>query len=115
MDLKWSDIDMINIELHVKRSLKQVSILSADGTRKRKTIDQIPKTKGSLRTVPILNKLINILKVHRSIQKQERLKLKPYKHSVCKALIMRPEGVEPTTFRFEVCNSIHLSYGRIIN
>ncbi|MCB2359439.1 site-specific integrase [Clostridium estertheticum] len=74
LGLKWSDIDMINSELHIKRSLKQVSIISADGTRKRKTIEQIPKTKGSLRTVPIPNKLINILKVHRSIQKQERLK-----------------------------------------
>jgi len=74
LGLKWSDIDMINKELHVKRSLKQVSIISADGTRKRKTIEQIPKTKGSIRTVPIPNNLINILKAHSSIQKQEKLK-----------------------------------------
>ncbi|MFT5871146.1 MAG: integrase [Clostridium sp.] len=74
LGLKWSDIDMINKELHVNRSLKQVSIISADGTRKYKTIEQIPKTKGSIRTVPIPDNLINILKTHSSVQKQEKLK-----------------------------------------
>lgn len=74
LGLKWSDIDMINNELHVNRNIKQVSIISADGTRKYKTIEQIPKTKGSIRTVPIPDNLINILRAHSSIQKQEKLK-----------------------------------------
>ena len=26
--------------------------------------------------------------------------------------LARPEGVEPPTYRFEACRSIHLSYGR---
>lgn len=74
LGLKWSDIDMQNNELHVNRSIKQVSIIAADGTKVFKTIEQIPKTKGSLRTVPIPVNLINIIKAHSSIQKQEKLK-----------------------------------------
>ena len=74
LGLKWSDIDMINNELHVNRSIKQVSLISAEGIRTFKTIEQIPKTKGSIRIVPIPDNLINILKSHRLIQRQEKLK-----------------------------------------
>ena len=30
-------------------------------------------------------------------------------------VLARPEGLEPPTYRFEVCRSIQLSYGRIRN
>ena len=74
LGLKWSDINMKNKELHVNRSIKQVSIIAGDGTRSFKTILQTPKTKGSLRTVTVPDNLINILKAHSSIQKLEKLK-----------------------------------------
>lgn len=62
LGLKWSDIDFINKELKVERSIKQVSIINSDGSREYKTIIQTPKSKNSIRTVPIPSSLIPILK-----------------------------------------------------
>jgi len=72
--LKWSDIDMKNIELKVQRSIKQVNIIAADGTREYKTIIQTPKSKNSNRTVPIPSSLIKVLKEHKVKQQEEKLK-----------------------------------------
>ncbi|MBO0575143.1 site-specific integrase [Clostridium botulinum] len=74
LGLKWVDIDIDNKQLKVERSIKQVSIISSDGTRKYKTIVQSPKTKNSIRTVPIPSSLIVDLKEHGKLQKQEKLK-----------------------------------------
>lgn len=74
LGLKWVDIDIDNKQLKVERSIKQVSIISSDETRKYKTIVQSPKTKNSIRTVPIPSNLIVALKEHKKFQKQEKLK-----------------------------------------
>ncbi len=74
LGLKWVDIDIDNKQLKVERSIKQVSIISSDETRKYKTIVQSPKTKNSIRTVPIPSNLIVDLKEHKKFQKQEKLK-----------------------------------------
>ncbi|WP_039657605.1 tyrosine-type recombinase/integrase [Clostridium tyrobutyricum] len=72
--LKWSDIDFNNNILSVKRSIKNTSIMQSDGSKKRKTIIQVPKTKNSLRTVPIPSKLIPVIKRHELQKKEEKLK-----------------------------------------
>jgi hypothetical protein len=59
-----------------------------------------------------LNDLYNYMGAKKRAKLFFRAKLKPYKLNVCKALLVRPAGVEPTTYRFEVCHSIQLSYGR---
>ncbi|WMJ79573.1 site-specific integrase [Clostridium sp. MB40-C1] len=74
LGLKWADINMTNMELKVERSIKQVNIISADGSKEYKTIVQSPKSKNSIRTVPIPSSLIPILKTHATLQKQERFK-----------------------------------------
>lgn len=74
LGLKWGDIDIDNKQLKVERSIKQVSIISSDETRKYKTVVQSPKTKNSIRTVPIPSNLIVDLKEHKRLQKQEKLK-----------------------------------------
>lgn len=74
LGLKWSDIDINNKQLKVERSIKQVNIISADESKEYKTIVQSPKSKNSIRTVPIPSNLILELKEHRKLQKQEKLK-----------------------------------------
>ncbi|SKB00061.1 Site-specific recombinase XerD [Caloramator quimbayensis] len=77
LGLKWSDIDFTNKELKVERSVKQVNIINSDGSREYKTIVQTPKSKNSIRTVPIPSNLIPILKEQELQQKQDRLKAGP--------------------------------------
>lgn len=74
LGLKWNDIDLKNKTLKVKRSIKQVYIIAADGTKEYKTIEQSPKSKNSIRTVPIPSSLIPVLKKHELNQKSEKLK-----------------------------------------
>lgn len=72
--LKWSDIDFKNTTLSVKRSIRNINIIQSDGSKKRETIIQVPKTKNSLRTIPIPSKLIPVIKKHQLQQKEEKLK-----------------------------------------
>ncbi len=74
LGLKWSDIDLKNKELKVQRSIKQVYIISGDETKEYKTIEQTPKSKNSIRSVPIPSTLIPILEKHAIEQKTEKLK-----------------------------------------
>ncbi|AZV58385.1 site-specific integrase [Clostridium sp. AWRP] len=73
LGLKWSDIDFINSTVSVKRSLKSVYLF--DGAKKHyELIEQSPKTKNSIRTVPIPENLIPVLKKRELEQKEEKLK-----------------------------------------
>lgn len=74
LGLKWTDINMDTCELKVERSLKQVNIIAADGSKEYKTIIQTPKSKTSIRTVPIPSALIPIIKEHVKIKTSEKLK-----------------------------------------
>lgn len=74
LGLKWTDINMNTCELKVERSLKQVNIIAADGSKEYKTIIQTPKSKTSIRTVPIPSALIPIIKEHAKIKTSEKLK-----------------------------------------
>lgn len=74
LGLKWSDIDTKNSELKVERSIKQVNIIAEDGSKEYKTIIQTPKSKNSVRTVPIPSSLLPLLAEHENRQKLEQLK-----------------------------------------
>nr|WP_242834310.1 site-specific integrase [Clostridium pasteurianum] len=74
LGLKWTDIDFENKQLKVERSVKQVYIIAADGSKEFKTIEQLPKSKTSIRSVPIPSTLIHVLKEHKTMQKCEKLK-----------------------------------------
>jgi len=77
LGLKWPDIDFKKKELKVQRTIKQVTIIDENGNREYKTIEQIPKTKNSIRTVPIPSSVIPVLREHRAMQIEEKIKAGP--------------------------------------
>lgn len=74
LGLKWSDIDFKDEELKVERSIRIVEIINRDGSRNRETVIQDPKSKDSIRTVPIPSNLIPVLNAHKLKQAEEKLK-----------------------------------------
>ncbi|EDS76439.1 phage integrase [Clostridium botulinum C str. Eklund] len=72
LGLKWSDIDFDNNTLSVSRAIKRTTIINKQGDRKSQIIEQLPKTKTSIRTVPIPTNIM------------EKLKEYKQKHSVIK-------------------------------
>jgi integrase len=76
--LKWEDIDINNNEIKVQKTIKRVTLIENDGSRKTEVILQPPKSKNSNRTVPIPSSLIPIIKEHELLQKQEKLKAGPF-------------------------------------
>ncbi|KGN00756.1 integrase [Clostridium novyi A str. 4570] len=72
LGLKWSDIDFDNNTLSVSRAIKRTTIINKQGERKSQIIEQLPKTKTSIRTVPIPTNIM------------EKLKESKQKHSVIK-------------------------------
>ncbi|WP_125153142.1 tyrosine-type recombinase/integrase [Clostridium rectalis] len=75
--LTWDDIDMGNKEVTVNKSIKRVKIINADGTYEYKFLVQTPKTKNSIRNVPIPSSLTPVLKSHARKQLLEKVKAGP--------------------------------------
>jgi integrase len=112
LGLKWSDIDLVEMELTVRRTLKRVSIIDLkSGTKaegsKTKIIEQLPKTEYSARTVPIPSTLVKELKKHKMIHNKEKLEAKDL--YVNNDLLFPNEIGEPTDER-----SLTRSYERIL-
>lgn len=75
LGLKWSDIDFNTGTLTVNRTLQRVTQIDRNGNRESKVIEQLPKTKNSIRTIPIPKNILIKLKDHRLEQSKNRLKL----------------------------------------
>lgn len=74
LGLKWNDINFENKELKISRSIKRVKCFDENSDTKTKIIEQLPKTKYSIRTIPLPEVIINELKRHKNIILKERLK-----------------------------------------
>lgn len=72
--LKWSDIDFIDNTVSVSKTIKRVPIIEKDGSRKYKLIEQEPKTKSSIRTVPLPDNIVTELEKYKSKQNIEKIK-----------------------------------------
>lgn len=76
LGLKWSDIDFENCTVSIKRAIKGVTLI--EGTKRHyHLIEQTPKTKNSIRTIPFPENLIPILEKHQLQQKEEKIKAGP--------------------------------------
>ena len=75
LGLKWSDIDFDTCTLTVNRTLQRVTQIDRNGNRESKVIEQLPKTKNSIRTIPIPKNILIKLKDHKVKQSKNRLKL----------------------------------------
>ncbi|MDF2612877.1 MAG: integrase family protein [Clostridia bacterium] len=74
MGLKWIDIDFDAGTVSVNRAVSQVSKIAKDGTRTWAMLEHPPKTKSSIRTVPLPSPVITELKQHKKEQNKEKLK-----------------------------------------
>lgn len=72
---KWSDIDFSNGTLTVNKTLQRIIEISRDGNIDSKIIEQFPKTKNYIRTIPIPQNILSRLKNHKLEQSKNKLKL----------------------------------------
>lgn len=75
LGLQWKHIDFENKVIKVRQTLKTYSDISADGSRKLVTALQTPKSKHSVRDVPIPENLTNVLKAQKLLTQQKALNL----------------------------------------
>lgn len=68
LGLKWTDIDFKSNELHVNRSIQKVAIYENDNIGRYEVIEQTPKTKNSIRTIPVPINIIKKLKTYKKEQ-----------------------------------------------
>lgn len=70
--LRWTDINLKENYININKALKSTYIIDNKGNREFTVIEQPPKTKNSIRTVPLNNNLIDLLLEHRKKQMIER-------------------------------------------
>ncbi|WGX76514.1 site-specific integrase [Paraclostridium bifermentans] len=75
LGLKWSDIDFNIGTLTVNRTLQRVTEIDRNGNRESKVIEQLPKTKNSIRTIPIPKNILVKLKNHKIQQSKNKLQI----------------------------------------
>lgn len=71
--LKWSDINLDEKTLTVRRTLKEGRIANPDGTYKTKIITDTPKTRNSRRTLPLGPTITRTLNSTRTRQAKQHL------------------------------------------
>lgn len=72
LGLKWSDIDFNTGNLTVNRTLQRVTEIDRNGNRASKVIEQLPKTKNSIRTIPIPKNILIKLKDYKIQQSKNK-------------------------------------------
>lgn len=74
MGLKWEDVDLNNNTISITRAISQLSKVSKDGSRTWSILEHPPKTKSSIRTIPIPTNVKRELQRHKTMQQKEMLK-----------------------------------------
>ena len=99
--LRWEDVDMRNGTLSIRRTLNRLPKINYNGVgNSTEIVVQAPKTKNSIRTIPLMNTIINDLKAWRQVQIADaHLASTAYIESGY--LVTNPIGsyIEPRTFK----------------
>lgn len=74
LGLNDDDIDETNNIIKIQRTISTVTMIDNEGNRELKTIIQIPKTLGSIRTIPLPKSLIPIFKELKIIKNENKLR-----------------------------------------
>lgn len=74
MALKWDNVDMVNNTLSVTHAISRISKVGKDGSRTWSVLEHDPKTKSSIRTIPLPINIVKELKKHKAEQDKEILK-----------------------------------------
>lgn len=75
MALKWDNVDMVNNTLSVTHAISRISKVAKDGSRTWSVLEHAPKTKSSMRTIPLPTNIIKELKAYKKVQDKQILKL----------------------------------------
>lgn len=68
--LKWKNVDLNQGFIHVVQTAARVNIYSDKSKSKTRIVIMTPKTKKSIRYVPVSQTIVNMLKEHQILQKQ---------------------------------------------
>ena len=93
--LRWKDIDFENKILHIRRSLVRVRVFYEENFKHKYSyqyIEQAPKTKNSIRDIPLNQKAINALNIYR----ENCLKINSLHEHVART--KQGEPLKPPTF-----------------
>ena len=74
LGLKENDIDYKNNQIQIRRTVSTTTIFDKDNNKSKQTIVQIPKTKGSIRDIPLPASLIKTIKAAITLKKKEQLR-----------------------------------------
>lgn len=74
LGLRWKDVDFDNHEIHVRHNLCRVNNTGVNDGCKTKLILMEPKTKKSIRTIPLSESVVQVLKHHRIKQQKHIMK-----------------------------------------
>ncbi|WP_434302627.1 tyrosine-type recombinase/integrase [Clostridium botulinum] len=78
LGLNWGNVDTKKGLIHVVETIKRVAIINEDESKKWKIIKQTPKSKSSIRSVPIPSNLIKLFDKQSKIKKADKLKCGNY-------------------------------------
>lgn len=101
LGLKWEDIDMRTGLLHVRRTLNRLPKIDYNGEgNTTEIVFQTPKTKNSIRSIPLLPAVVRELQQWRSVQMADA-QLASTAYQDMEMLVSNPLGcyIEPRTFK----------------
>ena len=74
LGLQWQNVDLDKKVLYVRKNLCRVQIKPSEGKGKSKLVLLDPKTRKSVRSIPLSNDVVRVLRYHKFKQNEEKMK-----------------------------------------